>query len=65
MLCVFLFIECPYLYLENGKVLASANRVGSLSRFVCNKGRVLKGDSLLTCHISGMWRGDVPTCEGK
>ena len=44
-------------------VLASDNRVGSISRFVCNKESILKGDSLVTCLVTGKWNGEVPTCE--
>ena len=38
--------------------------VGSVVRFSCEPGYVLRGSSERTCHANGSWSGTQPECEG-
>ncbi|XP_072466206.1 CUB and sushi domain-containing protein 2 isoform X1 [Notamacropus eugenii] len=37
--------------------------IGSLMRFSCEPGYVLRGSSERTCHVNGSWSGTQPECE--
>ena len=39
--------------------------VGSVVRFSCEPGYVLKGSSERTCLSNGTWLGTQPECHGK
>uniref|UniRef100_A0A5F8GTY5 CUB and Sushi multiple domains 2 n=1 Tax=Monodelphis domestica TaxID=13616 RepID=A0A5F8GTY5_MONDO len=37
--------------------------IGSLMRFSCEPGYMLRGSSERTCHVNGSWSGTQPECE--
>ena len=51
---------------ELGSVTCSnTNSIGSVCRYECNVGSVLRGASQVTCQDDGEWDGNEPFCEGK
>ena len=51
--------------LENGMVTVSDTVFNTTATYSCNNGYELRGDATRTCLGTGLWSGDVPTCECK
>lgn len=50
------------LILTNGRVIIDQTTLGSVARFMCNNGFVLRGDTVTrTCEVTG-WSGSNPSC---
>ena len=72
--CICMYM-CIYLYLTvvncgnltnpvNGQVTHTAGTtLGQTATYSCNTGYNLVGNSTRTCLATGVWSGNVPTCQ--
>ena len=47
----------------NGQVTTTGTTFGQNATYSCNTGYNLMGSSTRTCQSTGVWSGDVPTCQ--
>lgn len=38
---------------------------GTVTKYYCNEGFIMKGKDTITCVASGYWDGEPPVCVGK
>ena len=50
--------------LKNGRVIGRNYSDGSVIKYECNKGYVVRGSPFSTCR-RGAWEGQFPECESK
>lgn len=58
-------IHCEVLEEPNNVIVQRSNggnAVGSVLTFACYQGQELIGSLSITCLVSGIWSGSVPTC---
>jgi len=48
-----------------GKVVLTGTTFGSTCTYSCQKGYILVGGSIRTCHANGLWSGQAPVCNSK
>ena len=46
----------------NGSVLFAPRLVGTIAKYSCNEGNLLKGIPQRVCQQNGTWSGDEPSC---
>ena len=49
--------------LKNGVIKASRYSVGSVIKYICNDGYILRGSSIRRCLSSRKWSNRAPTCS--
>ena len=60
-----LYIGCPVLKIENGKVTFSGRKNGDIAIYQCDLGYTLLGNDFRMCQMDRSWSGSDPTCQSK
>ena len=58
-------ITCAKHFQKDGSVSFEGLNIGWVATYECNKGSILKGNSMRQCLVTGDWSGSQPECKSK